>query len=55
MSPGTLHWTLLRLDVKHNRLSHTSTQVGSYLFILGGHSGQSYVQDVLLFNLGQLP
>ena len=45
-------WTTVITDVKHNRLSHTSTQVGSYLFILGGHNGQSYAQDVLLFNLG---
>jgi hypothetical protein len=47
-----LMWTTVITDVKHNRLSHTSTQVGSYLFILGGHNGQSYAQDVLLFNLG---
>ena len=45
-------WTTVITDVKHNRLSHTSTQVGSYLFILGGHNGQCYAQDVLLFNLG---
>jgi len=40
-------------EAKHNRLSHTSTQVGSYLFMLGGHNGQSYAQDVLLLNLGR--
>ncbi|BFZ65030.1 Kelch motif [Saitoella coloradoensis] len=33
------------------RLSHTSTQVGSYLFIIGGHDGSTYSSDVLLFNL----
>ena len=48
----TLVWTLVNTDVKHNRLSHTSTRVGSYLFIIGGHNGQTYAQDVLLFNLG---
>jgi hypothetical protein len=49
----TLSWTAVVTDVKHNRLSHTSTQVGSYLFVIGGHNGQSYAQDVLLFNLGR--
>lgn len=47
----TLTWTLVNTEVKFNRLSHTSTQVGSYLFIIGGHSGQTYAQDILLFNL----
>lgn len=50
--PETLTWTLLNTEVKHNRLSHTATQVGSYLFVIGGHNGQIYAQDVLLFNLG---
>lgn len=27
--------------------------MGSYLFILGGHNGQNYAQDVLLLNLGR--
>jgi hypothetical protein len=47
----TLTWTLVYTEVKHSRLSHTATQVGSYLFIIGGHNGQSYAQEVLLFNL----
>lgn len=47
-------WTVVPTEVKHNRLSHTSTQVGSYLFIIGGHNGQTYAQDVLLFNLTTL-
>lgn len=34
------------------RLSHTSTTVGSYLFIVGGHDGVAFSSDVLLFNLG---
>ena len=46
-------WTLVSTEVKYNRLSHTSTQVGSYLFIIGGHNGQTYAQDVLLLNLGE--
>lgn len=50
----TCVWTLINTDIKHNRLSHTSTQVGSYLFVIGGHNGQAYAQDVLLFNLGKI-
>ena len=33
------------------RLSHTSTLVGSYLFIIGGHDGVSYSSSVLCLNL----
>lgn len=51
---GTLTWTLVNTELKYNRLSHTSTLVGSYLIILGGHNGQTYAQDVLLFNLGEM-
>lgn len=36
----------------YRRLSHTATQVGSYLFIWGGHDGASYTSELLLFNLG---
>jgi Rab9 effector protein with kelch motifs len=36
-------WTLVRTEVKHARLSHTATQFGSYLFVIGGHDGQSHV------------
>jgi hypothetical protein len=36
-------WTRVKTDVQVQRLSHTSTQVGSYLFILGGHDGMSLV------------
>jgi hypothetical protein len=40
-------WTLARLG-------HTSTIVGNYLFIVGGHTGTKYVKDVLLLNLGMI-
>ncbi|TPX47474.1 hypothetical protein SeMB42_g03302 [Synchytrium endobioticum] len=33
------------------RLSHTATQVGSYLFICGGHDGVKYSSEILLLNL----
>ena len=36
-------------------LAHTSTQVGSYLYIIGGHNGEGYTSQVLLFNLGKYP
>lgn len=49
----TLLWSLVKLGENHKRLSHTATQVGSYLFIYGGHDGGSYMTDLLLFNLGE--
>lgn len=51
----SLQWSLVKLDVVHRRLSHTATQVGSYLFIWGGHDGTQYTSELLLFNLGSLP
>lgn len=52
----TLVWTEVDqgLDdsVLYPRLSHTSTRVGSYLFIVGGHDGLNFANDVILFNLG---
>ena len=48
----TLLWSLIQLQESHKRLSHTATQVGSYLFIYGGHDGTAYMTDLLLFNLG---
>lgn len=48
----SLLWSLVKLGENHRRLSHTATQVGSYLFIYGGHDGANYMQDLLLFNLG---
>jgi len=49
----TRRWLLLKTEVSHRRLSHAVTQVGSYLFITGGHDGGDYTSDLLLFNLGQ--
>ena len=51
----TLLWSLIKLDENYKRLSHSATQVGSYLFIFGGHDGSSYMSDLLLFNLGESP
>lgn len=36
------------------RLSHTCTPVGSYLFVIGGHDGVHFSNQVLLFNLVSL-
>jgi hypothetical protein len=43
----------MELDRSIPRLSHTSTRVGSYLFVMGGHDGKQYSSDVLLLNLGE--
>lgn len=50
----TLRWDQVRLETAHRRLSHSVTQVGSYLFIIGGHDGNSYSSDILFFNLGEI-
>ncbi|KAI9105532.1 hypothetical protein DFS34DRAFT_16521 [Phlyctochytrium arcticum] len=47
----TLTWTPAPLDRAFPRLSHTATQVGSYLFVLGGHDGTRYGNEALLLNL----
>ncbi|KAG8927263.1 hypothetical protein FRC02_008340 [Tulasnella sp. 418] len=46
-----LEWRKIRLDKTYKRLSHSSIQVGSYLFIMGGHDGSKYSNELLLFNL----
>jgi len=54
----TLVWTMIKPQVppvpQYKRLSHSATQVGSYLFIVAGHNGQEYCSEVLLFNLVSL-
>jgi Rab9 effector protein with kelch motifs len=48
-----LNWLKVKLEgPQRRRLAHTATQVGSYLFIHGGHDGSNYTSDTLLFNLG---
>lgn len=48
----TAQWSRIKLDAEYRRLAHSSTQVGSYLFVIGGHDGTNYTSDLLLFNLG---
>ena len=48
----TAAWTQVKPDALHRRLSHSAAQVGSYLFISGGHDGSEYTPELLLFNLG---
>ena len=50
-----LTWSQVKLSTSYRRLSHTATQVGSYLFVWGGHDGTSYTSELLLFNLGKSP
>ncbi|KAF8496165.1 hypothetical protein F5888DRAFT_1794727 [Russula emetica] len=50
----TTVWTQIKPDTLHRRLSHSSAQVGSYLFISGGHDGSEYSLELLLFNLVSL-
>lgn len=38
----------------HNRLGHTSTQIGSYLFVFGGHDSRTYSNEILTLNLVNL-
>lgn len=50
---GTLSWSQVNYEgPEHRLLSHSATQVGSYLFIIGGHDGAAYSADLLYFNLG---
>src|SRR6266702_602454 len=51
--PDAAVWTQVKPDALHRRLSHSAAQVGSYLFISGGHDGSEYTPELLLFNLGQ--
>ena len=48
----TCRWKELKTDTQHRRLSHSVTQVGSYLFVVGGHDSHDYTSELLLFNLG---
>ncbi|KAH8828334.1 hypothetical protein DL96DRAFT_1602742 [Flagelloscypha sp. PMI_526] len=50
----TLIWSMVNLQKSYRRLSHTATQVGSYLFIIGGHDSMDYRNDVLALNLVSL-
>lgn len=47
------HWSQIDLDRAVPRLAHSATQVGSYVFVIGGHDGSRYSSDVLLLNLGK--
>lgn len=49
----TWTWSSVSAD-RHKRLAHTATQIGSYLFIMGGHDGSQYTNELLLFNLGKI-
>ncbi|CAE6499586.1 unnamed protein product [Rhizoctonia solani] len=48
-------WKEVCTEEKYQIMFHSSTQVGSYLFILGGHSGQSFLPTLIFFNLSSQP
>lgn len=50
----TRTWYQVKTDEVHNRLGHTATQVGSYLFIFGGHDSKTYTSELLTLNLVNL-
>jgi hypothetical protein len=43
---ASMVWTRVQTNVQIQRLSHTSTQVGSYLFVIGGHDGERFVRGI---------
>ncbi|CEH13181.1 Kelch repeat-containing proteins [Ceraceosorus bombacis] len=47
-------WYQVKTDEIHNRLGHTATQVGSYLFVIGGHNSHNYTPEILTLNLVNL-
>lgn len=47
-------WYEVKTDEIYHRLGHTATQVGSYLFVVGGHDSRSYTPEVLTLNLVNL-
>lgn len=50
----TKTWYQVKTDEIHNRLGHTATQVGSYLFVFGGHNSKAYTSELLTLNLVNL-
>ncbi|GAK64711.1 galactose oxidase [Moesziomyces antarcticus] len=50
----TQTWYQVKTEEIHNRLGHTATQVGSYLFIFGGHDSKTYTSELLTLNLVNL-
>lgn len=49
--PESLEWTHIDVSPQQNRLSHTTSLVGNFLYIIGGHNGHAYAQDVLVLDL----
>ncbi|CAO1621186.1 unnamed protein product [Sympodiomycopsis kandeliae] len=47
-------WYQVRTDEVHCRVGHSSTQVGSYLFLFGGHDSVGYSNELLTLNLVNL-
>ncbi|KXN82385.1 Host cell factor 2 [Leucoagaricus sp. SymC.cos] len=47
-------WTHIKTNMPYKRLAHSSTQIGSYLFIYGGHDSTEYTSELVLLNLVSL-
>jgi hypothetical protein len=47
-------WHQVYLDSQLPRLSHTALSIGSFLFIIGGHDGSQYCNDLVMLNLGKI-
>lgn len=46
-------WHPIQLDEQLPRLSHSAICVGSFLFVVAGHDGSQYRNDLLMLNLGK--
>jgi hypothetical protein len=51
---ATASWHQVYLDSQLPRLSHTALSIGSFLFIIGGHDGSQYCNDLVMLNLGMI-
>lgn len=44
-------WYPVELDAQMPRLSHSAICIGSFLFVIAGHDGAKYCNDLLMLNL----
>lgn len=45
-------WYPIELDEQLPRLSHSAICIGSFLFVIAGHDGAKYCNNLLMLNLG---
>lgn len=46
-------WSQVELDNQVPRLSHSAICIGSFLFVIAGHDGEQYCNDLSMLNLGE--